>query len=268
MNITKKMKIEIPNIRKHPKYNTFPFRLGTTSYVYPADILPNVERLAGKVDDIQLLLFEGEFSNLPSPKVISELKRLGELHDLTYTIHFPINFKLGDPNEQLRQKAVESHKYIIELTKEIAQTFVIHAEGFCEGDAVTPFIDRIDQSFSELQPHFPTKVPICLENLHYPFDILDPILEKYDLSVCLDNAHLMVNGYETSVYWERYGKRCKIIHFQGTTATKEHLPLSKGDEANNQQWLQYIRDFSGTVCLEVFDIQDTLDSINYMLENF
>ena len=30
-----------------------PFRLGSTSYVYPADILPNVRKLAPVVDDLE-----------------------------------------------------------------------------------------------------------------------------------------------------------------------------------------------------------------------
>ena len=42
------------------------FRLGSTSYVYPDDILPNVQRLAqaGDVDDIELVLFEVEFVDM------------------------------------------------------------------------------------------------------------------------------------------------------------------------------------------------------------
>ena len=44
-----------------------PFRIGTTSYIIPADILPNVVYLAGKVDDVELVLFEVEEGggNLP-----------------------------------------------------------------------------------------------------------------------------------------------------------------------------------------------------------
>ena len=38
-----------------PKY---PFRLGTTSYIIPADILPNVIYLSDQVQDIELILFE------------------------------------------------------------------------------------------------------------------------------------------------------------------------------------------------------------------
>src|SRR5450830_964350 len=34
------------------------FRLGVPSYVYPANILPNVKALAPFVDDVELVLFE------------------------------------------------------------------------------------------------------------------------------------------------------------------------------------------------------------------
>ena len=34
------------------------FRIGSTSYIYPADILTNVEKLCRSVDDIELVLFE------------------------------------------------------------------------------------------------------------------------------------------------------------------------------------------------------------------
>jgi len=48
--------------------NPYPFRLGTTSYVIPADILANVRHLAGKVQDVELVLFEVDDgpNNLPS----------------------------------------------------------------------------------------------------------------------------------------------------------------------------------------------------------
>ena len=43
------------------------FRIGTTSYIIPAQISPNVEYLAPRVDHVQLVLFEmDEYgSNLP-----------------------------------------------------------------------------------------------------------------------------------------------------------------------------------------------------------
>ena len=83
--------------------HSLPFRLGTSSYIIPADILPNAHYLAGKVRDIELILFEvdDEQNNLPSPEVIDELINLAALYDLTYTVHLPLDLKLGaDGSEQ------------------------------------------------------------------------------------------------------------------------------------------------------------------------
>jgi hypothetical protein len=61
-------------------------RLGTTSYIYPADIITNVRRLAGKVQDVELVIFEfDEGSNsLPDDDTIAELNALSAA-DMTYT---------------------------------------------------------------------------------------------------------------------------------------------------------------------------------------
>ena len=63
----------------------FPFRLGTTSYILPDEIIPNVRHLAGKVEDIELVLFESEeFSNLPTEAELGILDGLARDHGMTY----------------------------------------------------------------------------------------------------------------------------------------------------------------------------------------
>jgi len=73
-----------------------PFRVGSTSYVYPDDILPNVRRLAadGDVDDIELILFEVDdgATNLPDLRTIDALCALAAQHRLTYSVHLPLDF--------------------------------------------------------------------------------------------------------------------------------------------------------------------------------
>ena len=39
-------------------FEDLPFRIGTTSYIIPDDILPNVRFLAGRVKDVELVLFD------------------------------------------------------------------------------------------------------------------------------------------------------------------------------------------------------------------
>ena len=88
---------------------SFPFRLATTSYILPADIIPNIRYLAQYVDEIELLFFEsGGESNLPSPGDIREMARLASDLDLTYNVHLPTDLFFGDPDTALRRKVLRN----------------------------------------------------------------------------------------------------------------------------------------------------------------
>jgi len=51
-------------------------RLGTTSFIYPDHVLPNVRRLADRVSDVEILFFGvADRSGLPSD---DDLARVGE----------------------------------------------------------------------------------------------------------------------------------------------------------------------------------------------
>jgi hypothetical protein len=69
---------------------------GATSYVLPDHILPNVEYLGPIVDDVELVLFETDEygSNLPGPAEIARLLELAAEHDLSYTVHLPLDLRL------------------------------------------------------------------------------------------------------------------------------------------------------------------------------
>jgi hypothetical protein len=84
-----------------------PFRVGTTSYIYDGDMLSNVHKLEGKVDDIELILHEaGGSSNIPCQKDLEELRRVGNRKDLSYTVHLPLDIDLGSGISAKRKDAV------------------------------------------------------------------------------------------------------------------------------------------------------------------
>ena len=65
--------------------NCHPFRLGTTSFIYPAGYAENVKLLGPYIDAVEVLAFESRWpDSLPSEADIAELVRLGEEHDLCY----------------------------------------------------------------------------------------------------------------------------------------------------------------------------------------
>ena len=69
-----------------------PCRLGTTSYIVPDEILPNLRFLADRVDDVELVLFESdEYSNLPTKSDVAEMGRIANDNDLTFTVHLPLD---------------------------------------------------------------------------------------------------------------------------------------------------------------------------------
>src|SRR5512146_2957629 len=110
---------------------TYPFRLGTTSYIIPADILPNARYLAGKVRDIELILFEVDDgpNNLPSPHVIGELSLIAQQHDMTYTVHLPLDLKLGEDGSEQDQSLVKA-KRVIDCTRGLDPwAYVLHLDG-------------------------------------------------------------------------------------------------------------------------------------------
>src|SRR5688572_29867355 len=110
---------------------THPFRLGTTSYIIPDDILPNARYLAGKVQDIELILFEVDDgpNNLPSLDVIDELSKIAQDHDLTYTVHLPLDLKLGDDGSNRDQSLIKA-KRVIDCTCGLDPwAYVLHLDG-------------------------------------------------------------------------------------------------------------------------------------------
>jgi hypothetical protein len=83
--------IETPKNYPHlPKsYKGFyPFKLATTSFIYPDDYIPNVKMLGPFVDEIELLLFESNaIESFFSASIIDKLQRLATDLNLSYNSH-------------------------------------------------------------------------------------------------------------------------------------------------------------------------------------
>ena len=107
------------------------FRIGTTSYIIPADILPNVEYLAPQVDDVELVLFEADEygSNLPDAALCARLNAIAHAHDLTYTVHLPLDLRLGDEGDPGHISLVKAAR-VIEATRALRPfAYTVHLDG-------------------------------------------------------------------------------------------------------------------------------------------
>ncbi len=253
--------------------NAFPFRLGTTSYIIPDDILPNIRYLSGKVDDVQLILFESdEVSNFPSASVIEELAAMGRAEGLTYTVHFPLDVYLGAADAAVRRRSVESCRRVVDLCLPLdVKTYALHLAPADPSDrGVLPSADipawqaACGASLGCLAAEMETPRQLCIETLAYRFDVVDGLLEAYDLGVCLDIGHLLLGGYDVNVHLEKYAGRLHLMHIHGVHDGCDHHSLRYLDESLLATAVQRMSEATGlprVMTVEVFNEQDFLESL-------
>lgn len=210
-----------------------PFRLGTTSYIYPAEILPNVRSLQGTVDDIEIVLFESdEVSNYPSPQEIEELAVIGQGTGLSYTVHLPLDVLLGDPEPRIRRRSVDTCLRAIDATAGLRpHGYIVHFQGLPTDDhghwLDETWLTHLDQSVGQLIGHLDTPRLLCAETLSYPFHLVEELIERRDLSVCLDVGHIILYHQPLELYLHRYLSRTRVIHLHGNSGGRDHLDLGR-----------------------------------------
>jgi len=240
----------------------FPFRLGTTSYIIPDQIEPNVRALAPWVDDIELVLFESdEISNLPSEAEIATLADIAARYHLTYTIHLPLDTQFGSPDEEIRRSSVAKALRVFQLTAPLSpHAYIAHCHGERRGETpaqnIAAWLARLDRSFSELLEAGMPAAQLAVETLDYPFEILLPLIEECDLAVCLDVGHLILAGRDPVAVLADLRNRCRVVHLHGVRERRDHVDvaaLAPGILAELYQQLLLPGGPECVVTLEVFD---------------
>ena len=253
----------------------FPFRLGTTSYIIPDDILPNARYLAGKVRDIELILFEVDDgpNNLPPAEVIDELSKIAQENDLTYTVHLPLDLKLGEHGSERDQSLVKA-KRVIDCTRGLNPwAYVMHLDGRAVRTSTDAELIRRWQGHSvralEIVSQWaggPDK--LAVENLEtYPLDFIQPVLDRIPVSRCVDIGHLWLDGHDPIPYLKEALPRVRVIHMHGI-AERDHRSLAFMPQEKVQAvWQELIRArYEGVLTLEIFSEEDFLSSLE-VIEN-
>ncbi|MCP3876687.1 MAG: sugar phosphate isomerase/epimerase, partial [Desulfobacteraceae bacterium] len=101
---------------------------------------------------------------------------------------------------------------------------------------------------------------ISIETLDYPFSLIEPIVEEFDLSVCIDAGHQIKFGYDLEQTFEKQKHKTPLIHLHGvdfsTQAIKDHTSLDKLPEKQMKQIQMILKNFTGVVSLEVFNLEN------------
>jgi sugar phosphate isomerase/epimerase len=247
---------------------SFPFRLGTTSYILPTAILPNIRFLAPFLDEVEIVLVESEGEHsLPSRAEIESMRHLAADFDLAYNVHLPSDVFLGDPDPLLRHRFQQTVLRFICGTSSLDPTvFILHCERkdangrlIIELDA---WINRIAESLEKLVRYGIEPHRIALENLEYGPELLLPIAEHFGMSLCLDIGHLLRYGHSLSDRIQLCLERCSMVHLHGVSDGRDHLGIHR---IPGEQWDLIFRtlkeSFTGGVSIEVFSLQELLPSL-------
>ncbi|MHA1662747.1 MAG: cobamide remodeling phosphodiesterase CbiR [Candidatus Thorarchaeota archaeon] len=234
---------------------------------------------------------------IPTIFTSDSISKLGALKDElghTYTSHLPFwSIELASFNEHVRKGCIDSIVESIELTKPLdPEAYVLHATGeignyvssLNYGGSVVPLLCTILAGYAatsieeivsrtEIDPR-----KLAIENVEFPFDIMRPVIDDLDVSICFDTAHLLcqMSGTESIMdFYQAHKDRITEIHLQdgsvrkyeGAVAHEDHIPLgtgTMGDSALREFLLELVKDnFGGPIIFELTkdEAKESLDII-------
>jgi len=252
----------------------FPFRLGTTSYIYPEPILPNVMRLASFLDEIELVLFEssGE-DNLPDEALIRDLKALSAVTGTGFNVHLPMDVYLGDQRRTVRSEGVRTVRKFIERTSLLSPSlYTLHFSLKDEEGHDAPDLglwkEYVRESAEDILGCGIDPSLISIETLGYPYEWIEETVRTFGFSICLDLGHLLNRGFDLRGHLDRYLAETSVIHLHGLQNGMDHLGIDKLGEETLDLILSYLRRFKGVLSIEVFAFDDLKNSLRVLEEKW
>jgi len=244
-------------------------RLGTTSCIWHDYMLPNVEKLAPLVDDVELLMFDVE-RDVPSAEDVSQMVRLKHEHTLSYTLHTPLDASLASADETRRARGIDKVRRAIDWARPLAPlAHTVHVYlGDGERDGAPPsdldaWRDRARRSLEAILADVPPRA-IAVECIDYDFALIAPVVRALDLSVALDVGHLMRDGRALRPMVDEWLPRARVLQLHGTRPDgRDHKSLTHAPRSDVEWLLRTLveRQFGGVLTLELFDPADLESSL-------
>jgi sugar phosphate isomerase/epimerase len=247
----------------------FPFKICTTSFIYPDHYIPNVKMLGPYMDEIELLLFESQGTDvLPSRMVITELCRLAAEFDLSYNVHLPTDISISDRDPSRQRDAVETMVRVIELVHPLCPSALIlhvpYIEELLKEHNVKKWQDRVYKNLEKILSAVENKKIIAIETLDYPLELLEDIIIDLDLAICLDLGHLMVYDYDVLEVYNKYAFKTSVLHLHGVENHCDHTTLERLSEKLTATVMWVLKRFTGVVSIEVFSFENLDSSLKFL----
>jgi sugar phosphate isomerase/epimerase len=247
----------------------FPFKLATTSFIYPDTYVANAKKIGSFLDEIELLFFESlghETDQLDAE--IADLANLTAALDVSYNIHLPIDVNISDPDPAIQAAAVHSIQRVIDLTAPLTPTsYTLHVpfkDWTDHRERIRNWLVHTHQGLTKL---LKTGIPsrkLAIETLDYPIELLESAITEFDLSICLDTGHLIINQLPILYTYQRFAERICLIHLHGARENRDHLSLDQLEPIHLQEIMSLLSSYNQTVCIEVFNRDNLKKSLQVL----
>ena len=249
-----------------------PFRVGTTSYVIEADLLPNAQFLAASVQDMQLVLFavpDGP-SNLPDAATVAALAAVGRANDLSYTVHLIDD--LAPHNSPQGRAALHKAQDVIERTQALSPwAYVLHLDGRAVRTPETPaaalhqWQTQMAAPLKQVSEWAGAAMRLAVENLEgYPPAFVTPAIAPTTVSRCVDIGHLWLDGHDPLPWLQEARSRTRVVHLHGVHAGRDHQSVAHMAPAHLDPVINLLlqQHYTGVLTLEVFGEADFWSSLH------
>jgi sugar phosphate isomerase/epimerase len=245
-----------------------PFRLGTSSFVLPDHLLPNVEWLQDRVDEVQILLLEPE-GDLPGPPELERLAAIARATGLRYSVHLPTLVALpGEPCERSAQAIAAMLRLVEPLAPSCGVLHVVPAPPTA-ADGLPTWIARAGQGIARIAAL--AGVPpqtLAVEN-QWAYDVAcnRALAERCGCSLCLDLGHVHYAGADPLPILAAHLERTAHLHVHGV-ADRDHRALEHYPAVGATVQLLVERGFAGALTIEVFGVQAFEASLRTLVERW
>jgi sugar phosphate isomerase/epimerase len=226
---------------------------------------------------------------------IKELKDLKDKYNLSYSVHLPLwSVELACPHPYIRNAGVNLTIDAIRTMEALEpETYVLHATGALVAEFLRmdlpPFIDgflarhmlkfsieAIDQILTSTGI---ASRKIAIECIEFPFELMDDMIKRMDLSICLDVGHILA-GFSGKItierFIEKYFSRISELHLHDAYKRQngekhdvaDHLPLGHGDL--DYVWLikeLYDKGYDKRIIFEL-GLRESLESLKALSDHF
>ena len=218
-------------------------------------------------------------SNLPSYETAVAMRQVADKHDLTFTVHLPLDIRLNDDGSTDHPSMLKAKKVIDCVRPLNPYAYVLHLDGrHVRGEDLPETAVLVWQEYSVKALHLLAEWvgsfdKLAVENLEgYPLDFILPVINQVPVKRCVDIGHLWLDGHDPLPYLQTALPRTTVIHLHGLDE-RDHSSLAHMTDAQVDGIIHTLlaEDFTGVLSLEVFgeaDFQSSIKSAEESIERF